>query len=167
MRIEAINRGPEPAPLHLIPQIWFRNTWCWGKERKPEPTIVGERSTTAASGSWPMILISNWSTTCRCITASASACCTLRPAANRCLPTTRRIWLASLVRRWANQRPFVKDAFHRQIIGGESCTNPAGRGTKGAIHYTFDAVPPGGSVVLRLRLSDKIVADDKLLSRSR
>ena len=65
---------------------------------------------------------------------------------------------------WTNPRPFVKDAFHRQIVNGVPSTNPAGRGTKGAIHYAFDAVPSGSSVVLRLRLSDKIVAGDKLLS---
>ena len=55
VRIEAINRGPEPAPLHLIPQLWFRNTWSWGKERKPEPAIRASAPRTAASASWPMI----------------------------------------------------------------------------------------------------------------
>jgi hypothetical protein len=33
IRITAYNRGPEPATLHIIPQIWFRNTWAWSKER--------------------------------------------------------------------------------------------------------------------------------------
>ena len=51
-----------------------------------------------------------------------------------------------------NRTPYVKDAFHRHIIHGEACINPAQIGTKAAIHYRFDAVPPGGSVVLRLRL---------------
>ena len=37
IRIEAINRGPEAAPLHLLPTVWFRNTWSWGlDERKPK-----------------------------------------------------------------------------------------------------------------------------------
>src|SRR5687767_13873834 len=40
IRIEAINRGPEPAPLHLLPQLWFRNTWAWGREPGPEPVIA-------------------------------------------------------------------------------------------------------------------------------
>ena len=41
IRIEAINRGPEPAPLHVMPHLWFRNTWALGREPngKPEPTI--------------------------------------------------------------------------------------------------------------------------------
>ena len=93
-----------------------------------------------------------------------NACCTPRPAA-KLLFTDNETNLARVFGPgWTNQRPFVKDAFHRRIIDGESCTNPAGRGTKAAIHYTFDAVPPGGSAVLHLRLSDKIVADNRLLS---
>jgi hypothetical protein len=48
----------------------------------------------------------------------------------------------------------VKDAFHRALIAGERCTNPDQVGTKAALHYQATAVPPGGSVVLRLRLSD-------------
>src|SRR5205085_8597714 len=39
LRIEAINRGPEPAPLHLLPHLWFRNTWRWGKPAGHQPTI--------------------------------------------------------------------------------------------------------------------------------
>jgi hypothetical protein len=53
-----------------------------------------------------------------------------------------------------NRKAYVKDAFHRFVIHGESCINPSQIGTKAAIHYRFDAVPPGQSVVLRLRLSD-------------
>ncbi len=37
IRIEATNRGPDAAPLHLLPTVWFRNTWSWGlDERKPK-----------------------------------------------------------------------------------------------------------------------------------
>src|SRR5262249_6756514 len=44
VRIEAFNRGPEDAELHVIPQMWFRNTWAWGPVRKSEPRIaLGER----------------------------------------------------------------------------------------------------------------------------
>src|SRR5437588_7127731 len=38
-RITAHNRGPERAPLHLIPQLWFRNTWSWSGEAVPRPSI--------------------------------------------------------------------------------------------------------------------------------
>jgi len=39
VRIEAFNRGPDPAPLHLVPHLWFRNTWAWGRERTREPRL--------------------------------------------------------------------------------------------------------------------------------
>src|SRR5246500_2720898 len=39
IRIEAINRGPDDAPLHIIPQLWFRNTWGWTDPRDTEPSI--------------------------------------------------------------------------------------------------------------------------------
>src|SRR5215831_3751783 len=39
IRIEAINRGTEPAELHLLPTLWFRNTWAWnGGSRRPTLT---------------------------------------------------------------------------------------------------------------------------------
>src|SRR5215467_2666464 len=39
IRIEAVNRGAEPAPLHIIPQLWFRNTWAWASPPGPAPAI--------------------------------------------------------------------------------------------------------------------------------
>ena len=41
--ITALNRGPEPADLHLVPQLWFRNLWSWGAEHdhvKEKPSLV-------------------------------------------------------------------------------------------------------------------------------
>ena len=36
IKISAVNRGPAPAPLHLLPTLWFRNTWSWGRDsRRP------------------------------------------------------------------------------------------------------------------------------------
>ncbi|MGD8792188.1 MAG: glucosidase, partial [Anaerolineae bacterium] len=37
-RITAVNRGADPAPIHLLPHIWFRNTWAWGYDR-PKPSL--------------------------------------------------------------------------------------------------------------------------------
>lgn len=48
IRITAYNRGPEPADLHIIPQLWFRNTWSWPKERptgKDMPNMRAKSST--------------------------------------------------------------------------------------------------------------------------
>ena len=56
IRIEAFNRGPEAAPLHILPHLWFRNTWAWGAEPRPEPTIsLGPRAAEASSAWSPTI----------------------------------------------------------------------------------------------------------------
>jgi len=39
IRLEAFNRGPEAAALHILPHLWFRNTWAWSNPRKKEPVI--------------------------------------------------------------------------------------------------------------------------------
>jgi hypothetical protein len=49
IRITAYNRGPEPADLHIVPQLWFRNTWSWPKERpigKDMPNMKAKNDTT-------------------------------------------------------------------------------------------------------------------------
>jgi len=57
-----------------------------------------------------------------------------------------------------NPTPYVKDSFHRYVISGETdAANPAKTGTKAAAHYVLD-VPPGGSRVVRLRLSANLRA---------
>src|SRR5262249_45676667 len=58
-----------------------------------------------------------------------------------------------------NRSPYTKDAFHRQIIQGEDCCNPAPMGTKACLHYGPLTVPAGGSVVIRLRLTDQLLTD--------
>src|SRR3954447_1915923 len=50
VRIEAFNRGPDAAPLHLVAQLWFRNTWSWGRRRRTEPTIGVEVPHSADAG---------------------------------------------------------------------------------------------------------------------
>src|SRR5204863_113128 len=44
IRIEAFNRGPDPAEIHLLPQLWFRNTWAWNGEPRPDATIERRRA---------------------------------------------------------------------------------------------------------------------------
>ena len=44
IRVEVCNRGPEDAAIHLLPHLWFRNTWAWGAEAKVEPVIRDRKS---------------------------------------------------------------------------------------------------------------------------
>ena len=48
IRIEAINRGPEAAELHLLPTLWFRNTWSWGLGRAQTEAAAGRIAEVAA-----------------------------------------------------------------------------------------------------------------------
>ena len=45
IRIQAINRGPDAAALHLLPTLWFRNTWSWGLDARTTPTHAWQRPT--------------------------------------------------------------------------------------------------------------------------
>jgi hypothetical protein len=157
IRVEAFNRGPDPAPLHLIPQLWFRNTWCWADEPEPEPSIqMGSRSNDAV-----------------CVVADDS---NANPLPN--LPFTYRLGRRYLYGQPAgtplftdnesnrtrlygvpNSRGFQKDAFHRAIVGKEpGAINPDLTGTKACIDYKY-LVPAGGSVVLKLRFAPEPSAD--------
>jgi hypothetical protein len=157
VRIEAFNRGPDEAELHLIPQLWFRNTWAWWETRSPEPVI---QLAPPAKG-------------CLCVVADDSA---TPPPKNLkfeyrlgprflCGPEGGRPLFTDnetnnqRVFGYANDKPHVKDAFHRCIVNGEhDAVNPAQTGTKACLHYSV-RVPAGKSAVLRLRLTPEQMPD--------
>src|SRR5438132_4068478 len=151
IRIEAFNRGPEPATLHLLPHLWFRNTWAWGPTPGPEPIIQQGAGTAGvlvlmadhSRVTLPPYLPAPYELGQRFLYAPSGG--TLLFTNNE--TNMPRVYGPGT----ANRSPYVKDAFHRQIIQGEQCTNPKGAGTKAAIHYQFE-IPAGDSVVLRLRL---------------
>ncbi|MEO6812116.1 MAG: glucosidase [Isosphaeraceae bacterium] len=156
IRIEAFNRGPDPAPLHILPHLWFRNTWSWGPESSPEPRIhpgpTGEGFLSLRTDDssvetladipveyrlGPRVLYGQGGGQARFTDNETNGPRVFGPGA-------------------ISRKPHVKDAFHRAIIHGEHTTNPRQFGTKATFHYVFDAVPPGGSVVVRLRLTDHL-----------
>jgi hypothetical protein len=152
IRIEAVNRGPEEADLHILPQLWFRNLWAWVSEAGPEPTIQpGPKrasfvSLQADMGDTRMPLSIP-------VHYELGRCFLYGPAEGAMLFTNNetnmpRVYGIGRV----NRSPFVKDAFHRSLIHGEPCTNPANVGTKSTLHYRF-RVPARGSAELRLRLT--------------
>ena len=136
IRISVHNRGPEAAQIHLLPTLWFRNTWSWGDdEAKP---VLGQVSHTSIVASHPKL----GDRTLQCEGAAELLFTENESNANR-------LWGQP------NPSPYVKDAFHRYVIAGEKdAVNPAHTGTKAAAHYVLD-VPAGGSKVVRLRLSEK------------
>jgi hypothetical protein len=153
IRITAHNRGPDPAPLHILPHLWFRNTWAWGDDPKAEPyiragdsegflTLIADDRAAEPIKGLPFIY-------------QLDARHLYLEAGGRLLFTGNETNAARVYGPWArSRRPFVKDAFHRQIVNGEDCCNPEEVGTKACAHYRF-VVPPGESVTLKLRLSQE------------
>ena len=140
VRITAHNRGPETARLHVLPTLWFRNTWSWGVDpRRPSlrheganAIVTSHRELGAYSlvcdGSPELLFTENES-------------------------NAERLWGQP------NASPYVKDAFHEYLVAGRPfAANPAKTGTKAAAHYVLD-VPAGGSRSIRARLAAAIPHD--------
>jgi len=151
IRLEAFNRGPEPAALHILPHLWFRNTWAWSNPRRSEPVIQlgpesGDKVSIVADDSkGPQLenLPFRYSLGRRYLYS---------PLGGEILFTNNDTNAARCFGA-APDGAYVKDAFHRYIIHGEACVNPNQVGTKACIHYSYE-VPAQGSIVLRLRLLD-------------
>jgi Glycosyl hydrolase family 63 C-terminal domain len=156
IRVTVFNRGPESARLHLLPTLWFRNTWTWGaayeaEGRWPKPRLeqVGADSILAQHPTLGRFRLS------------------AAPGPDAKPPS----WLftendSNLSRLFGveNPNPYVKDAFHRRVVDGlADAVNPERVGTKGAVHYILE-VPAGGQATVRLRLSAN--DDDATPSRS-
>ncbi|MEP3213221.1 MAG: glucosidase [Luteolibacter sp.] len=155
IRVEVCNRGPEDAPIHLLPHLWFRNTWAWGAETKVEPSItpgaksksfvslVADDTATDGVDSLPF----DYHVGRRFLYADTGG---------QALFTNNETHGQRVFGGAAKSRSkFVKDAFHRHVIGGEACVNPDLTGTKACVHYSEKIVPAGGSITLLLRLTNK------------
>jgi len=150
VRVEVVNRGPEPAVIHLLPHLWFRNRWSWGPEPLPKPVIrrgaEGELIADDTSGVPLGGLLTDYRLGPRYLYAEPGGL----PLFTDNETHAERVHGPGAV----SASAYTKDAFHRRIIQGEPCTNPAETGTKACIHYEGLTLPPGGSRVIRLRLTD-------------
>jgi hypothetical protein len=132
IRIAVHNRGPEGARLHVLPTLWFRNTWVT-EEDKRNP-ILHQLSpgaivaTHEAVGDYIFLCDGNVE---------------LLFTENE--TNTQSLWGQK------SSSQYTKDAFHEYIINRrKDAINPAMTGTKAAAHYQLQT-PAGGSEVLRLR----------------
>ncbi|WP_428937246.1 MGH1-like glycoside hydrolase domain-containing protein [Fontivita pretiosa] len=142
IRLTVYNRGPEQAPLHLIPTAWFRNTWSWGatseglSDHRPYLRLRGPTSLQL----WHFTL-GRWR-----LEAEPH-----QGQAPEFIFTDNDTNLVRLYGATTNGG-FVKDAFHEYVIDARSGSiNPRAVGTKAAALYLLD-LPPGGSATVRLRL---------------
>jgi hypothetical protein len=148
IRATAKNCGPEPAVLHIVPTIWFRNTWSWGRDNF-RPTLE------AVSAPAPKIDI---------IEANHRE---LGPYHLYCEDAGDILFTeneTNLTRLWnlLNRTPFVKDSINDRIVyDAIDKVNPQRVGTKAAAHYKF-TIPPNESRTVRLRLTqiqDRMIGD--------
>ncbi len=154
IRITVHNRGPEAAEVHLLPTLWFRNTWSWGCTHEGcglRPRLRGEKAGQRVTGTHETL---------------GAFTLAVGPGPDGGQPpllftenesNTRRLWGTG------EEGAFVKDAFHECVVHGRrEAVNSAGVGSKAAAHYVLN-IPAGGSQTVRLRLFGETEAAAKPL----
>jgi hypothetical protein len=158
MRITAVNRGGEEAPLHLLPHFWFRNTWAWTDPAGSEPIITlgpaGERHVSLEADDANVQVLRNLPFQYRLGKRYLYADAGGTPLFTDNETNAPRVFGAGA----QSRKAYVKDAFHRRVVNGEPAVNPDERGTKSCLHFV-SSVKPGESMVLRLRLSPERLDD--------
>jgi hypothetical protein len=143
IRISVVNRATAAADCHILPTLWFRNTWSWGYPAGPMHDVPAK----------PMM---RRSADGQGISADHAAlgAYTLYVEGTPTLLFTENDTNNERLFHAANPSPYVKDAFHRCIINGDGgAVNPAGAGTKAAAHYTA-RIGAGETWTVRLRLTN-------------
>lgn len=147
IRVSVSNRGPEAAPIHLLSTLWFRNTWSWGRDdRRPQMS----RGAVEPYKNHPVdsIIAQHWQ-----LGEYILYC----DDADELLFTENESNNERLFGS-PSASPYVKDAFHNYVVGGQTeAVNPSGRGTKAAAYYNR-MVGPGETVVFNLRLAAAVEA---------
>jgi hypothetical protein len=139
MLVTAHNRGPEAAALHLLPTLWFRNTWSWGDDI-PKPSLRADGNAVRAEhpelGEW---------------TLSADGADALLFCENE--TNNERLFGV------ANASPHVKDGINDHVVDGAAGAVSRDGGTKVAAHHVLE-IGAGESASIRVRLSASGEADD-------
>jgi Glycosyl hydrolase family 63 C-terminal domain len=139
VQISVVNRGPEPAPIHLMPSLWFRNTWTWW-QGTPKPSL----RQLATNDGWKVIAASHAELGERYLYCEGDV-----P-----LLFTENETNNERVFDIPNLSPYVKDGINDYVVAGShDAVNPEKLGTKAAAHYQF-TVGPGETTTIRLRLTD-------------
>jgi mannosylglycerate hydrolase MGH1-like protein len=146
MQVSVYNRGPEDAELHVLPTLWFRDRWSRaGGTEEPSLREVPNLPDVSAVRADHGKLGSRWFYADQTVPVLVTGNET----------TNERVFGS------ANVTPHVKDDIDRAVVHGErTAVNPAGAGTKAALHYKL-MIRPGGSATVRMRLADteRIVPD--------
>jgi hypothetical protein len=149
IRIDVTNRGPKTAVAHVLPTLWFRNTWTW-HENADKPSLREKEATD------PGVSVIRCSPLtddddekyAKQLGEMALYCLDPRELLFTENETNNRHLFGS-----DNASPYTKDAFHRYLVNGDrDAVNPARVGTKAAARYELD-LAPGKTATIRLRLT--------------
>jgi hypothetical protein len=153
IQITAINLGPEEALLHLLPTLWFRNTWSWGYD-DPHPVLYR----VPPEAGFDHVLRADHP-----ILGSYSLVCESLNDGPELLFTENETNFARVdPPDGRNLSPYVKDGIDDYIVSGnKAAVNPDMRGTKASAHYTL-SIPAGQSVEVRLRLEPQMPQPESL-----
>jgi hypothetical protein len=151
-RVTCYNRGSEPAKLHILPHVWFRNTWAWGYDNYKPNVHQIDRLTSK---------IEHRDLGDRYFQCSPSPNSMGREedVEPEFLFTDNDTNYVDLWGAKSNKTPYVKDAFHKRVVKGiKKAVNPQKTGTKSCAWYAFNqgrGVAPGECAVVRFRISTK------------
>jgi len=140
IRIQIINRGPDPAELTLLPTLWFRNTWSWGLDARRPRMRAGTRT----DGMSVVELDHEYY-------GERRLWCERQPTLlfTENETNSRRLYSDS------DGARYVKDSFHDYVIHGQrDAVNPSQIGSKAAALYTI-SLPPGGADTVHLRFTNQ------------
>jgi hypothetical protein len=140
VRITISNRGPEPAAIHVLPTLWFRNTWSWGgNEDKPLLRNAAAGANVRAIAAKQRVLGERF----------------LYCEGTADLLFTENETNMERAFNQPNQQPYCKDGIIQHVVHGKKTTvNPQLQGTKAAAHHRL-VVPARGSQTVRLRLTEQ------------
>ncbi len=138
IRLTAVNRGPEAAPLHVLPTLWLRNTWDWGRTQE---------------GYWPKAVIQKAADEIS-LQHPALGPLFLKAEGKPEILFTENETNFERIFQSKNKSPYVKDAFHEYVTKRDPGEIHPSQGTKAAFYYRLN-LPAGGQEVLRLRLSNQ------------
>ena len=139
IRITAVNRGPEAAPLQILPHLWFRNTW-WADARAPRPELEASHHNRCA-----VIVARHHDLGTRYLYCDHAGALLFTDNETNHL----RLWGQ------ANPTTYQKDGINDFVVTGRgNAVNPGRKGTKSAAVYPV-TVGPGESATVRLRLTPR------------
>ena len=138
IRLTIANRGPEAAALTVLPSLWLKNTWTWGR--------TGEHY-------WPKFPMVRKGKGIE-LSHPAIGKYFLKAEGSPLLLFTENESNFEKLYGTPNGSPFVKDAFHEYVVNGLKGAVNLEKGTKAAFYYQLQ-IPAGGQQVLRLRLSNR------------